>query len=288
MTTRRIVFLSQDDMGHYVCDDDVALPAFAARDIEVETISWRADADWSQFDAVIVRSTWDYQRDAGAFFAALSAIDAKTRLANSLPTLRWNMDKHYLQQLADNGVATVPTRFGHGLTTAALAELRAGDTREWVIKPTISAGAERTFRISVDASEDRLADITAAHAASDWMWQPFLEQIVAEGEFSLFYFNGHFSHAIVKKPKTGDFRVQEEFGGDIRAFAPEPSMLDCGRSVLAALSETPLYARVDIVRDADRWLLIELELIEPSLYLRTDPVAGERFADAVVNWLSTT
>ncbi|MEL7296658.1 MAG: hypothetical protein AAGJ86_03290 [Pseudomonadota bacterium] len=287
MATRRIVFLSQDDMGHYVCDDDVALPAFTARDLAVETISWRADADWSQFDAVIVRSTWDYQRDADAFFDALTIIDAQTRLANPLAMMRWNMDKHYLQGLADKGVVTVPTRFGHGLTQAALADLRAADGREWVIKPTISAGADRTFRIPVDASEELSTEIVAAHADSDWMWQPFLNQVVAEGEYSLFYFSGDFSHAIVKKPKTGDFRVQEEFGGDIRTFEPEPSMLDCGRSVLAALSETPLYARVDIVRDGNRWLLIELELIEPSLYLRTDPPAGERFADAVVDWLST-
>lgn len=283
----RVVFLSQDDMAGYVCDDDVAVPECAALGIEVDTVSWRAEADWSGYDAVIVRSTWDYQRAPDAFLAALARIDAATRLANPLELMRWNLDKRYLGELAGKGVPVVPTEFGEALDRDRLAALLAAASAECVIKPAISAGAERTFRVLPDADAAYRDDIVAAHAASAWMWQPFLPQIVDPGEYSLFYFNGAFSHAIIKTPKPGDFRVQEEFGGDIRRIEAPPAMRAAADTVLAALDHDTLYARVDLVDDgAGGYWLIELELIEPSLYLRKDAAAPARFARAVSEWLA--
>ncbi|MEM7611673.1 MAG: hypothetical protein AAF270_08355 [Pseudomonadota bacterium] len=284
---KRIVFLSQDSMDGYVCDDDLALPAFADASLVVDTLSWRrTDVDWAAYAAVIVRSTWDYQRAPEAFFAALQSIDQQTRLANPLPMMRWNMDKHYLAGLAEQGVATVPTTFGRNLDAAMLDRLLSAHAGECVIKPVISAGAERTYRLSSDADAATREEIVQAHASGAWMWQPFIADIIAEGEYSLFYFDGEFSHAIVKKPQQGDFRVQEEFGGLISAIAAPSDMRSMADRVMSVLEATPLYARVDLVRgDADQWWLIELELIEPSLYLRTDRQAPHRFAKAVREWI---
>ena len=112
----RVVFLSQDSMDGYVCDDDVAVPACAELGIEIETVSWRADVDWSDYDAVIVRSTWDYQRHAEAFLDALARIEGATRLANARELMRWNLDKRYLADLQPRGLPIVPTDFGQGMT----------------------------------------------------------------------------------------------------------------------------------------------------------------------------
>ena len=285
----RVVFLSQDSMDGYICDDDVAVPACAELGIEVETLSWRADVDWSAYDAVIVRSTWDYQRHAAAFLDVLARIEGATRLANARELMRWNLDKRYLAELEARGVPIVPTEFGEGMTTEALDARLADMTRECVIKPAVSAGAERTYRVTPDASAGRRAEIVAGHADSVWMWQPFLPQIIDPGEYSLFYFNGVYSHAISKTPKAGDFRVQEEFGGDIRLIDAPEAMRAASDHVMANLDSDTLYARVDLVDDGDGgYWLIELELIEPSLYLRKDPGAPARFAQAIADWLAAS
>lgn len=286
---RRVAFLSQDSMDGYVCDDDVAVAPFADAGLDVETLSWRADVDWSGFDAVIVRSTWDYQNAHQAFFDTLRRISAVTRLANPLALMRWNMDKRYLAELARDGVATVPTVFGEGLAPGQLPGMLETVTEPHVIKPVISAGAERTYRIAPGMSEAQLAPIVDAHKQSAWMWQPFLTRITSEGEYSLFYFSGEFSHAILKTPQSGDFRVQEEFGGHIQSVVPVAELRAAADHTLSCIDETPLYARVDLVRGNrdDAWQLIELELIEPSLYLRMDERAPARFADAVNAWLAT-
>lgn len=283
----RVAFLSQDSMEGYVCDDDVAIPECAKLGIHVDTVSWRADVDWSGYDAVIVRSTWDYQRHAEAFLAKLEHIDAATRLANPVGLMRWNLDKRYLRELEDRGVPIVPTTFGEGLTASALDARLAEADGECVIKPTVSAGAERTFRVAPDADAAYRNEIAHAHADSAWMWQPFLQQVVDPGEYSVFYFSGACSHAIIKTPKSGDFRVQEEWGGDIRLIDAPEAMRAAAARVLAAVDADTLYARVDLVDDGagDYWL-IELELIEPSLYLRKDPAAPARLAGAIAGWLA--
>lgn len=287
MTT--IAFLSQDSMEGYVCDDGLALEPLAERDIKVETVSWRSDQDWSRFAAAIVRSTWDYQRYPSQFFQRLRAIDAATRLANSLDLMQWNMDKRYLAELAREGVATVPTVFGEGLAPGQLAAMIEALDEPHIIKPAISANAERTYPVQPGMPAEEIEAISAAHASSVWMWQPFLNNILSEGEYSLFYFNGALSHSIVKVPKSGDFRVQEEHGGDIVGCEPAPDLLQAADAVMAALDAPPLYARVDLVRSNrnDGWQLIELELIEPALYFRTATGAADRFAASVADWLKT-
>ncbi len=269
-------------------DDYLSHTSLAERGWKVETISWRNPAiDWSQFACAIIRSTWDYQKDLPAFLDTLEEIASATWLLNPLPIVRWNADKTYLRDLQSRGARIVPTIWSE-------EPIEPNDLIRWtdelqsdelVIKPTVSANADRTVRLSGDQFSPELA---STFVGRSYMVQPFMRGIEDEGEFSLFYFNGEYSHAIVKKPKPQDFRVQEEHGGLIRPTSPSPDLLRAGEEALRLVGATLLYARVDFVCDGDAFALMELELIEPSLYLRTDEAAPQRFADAVVRCLATS
>ncbi|MEL6214986.1 MAG: hypothetical protein AAFQ99_04840 [Pseudomonadota bacterium] len=284
---KRVVFLSQDSMDGFVSDDALAIEPFADQGLEVETVSWRADVDWSVYDAVIVRTPWDYMHAPDAFLAMIDRISDATRLANPAALMRWNLDKRYLSELKEQGVPVVPTEYGTALTADRLNALLSAFPAGAVIKPVISAGSKDTFALKPPIDAHTRQQVLEAHRESAYMWQPFVRSVVEEGEYSLFFFSGAFSHCIVKRPKQGDFRVQEEFGGEIVAIEATPEQLAVARKVLNALPETLLYARVDLVRgEQDEWWLIELEIIEPSLYLRTDEAAATRFARAAAAWLS--
>ena len=273
-------------MAGYVSDDELAVPALERLDWSVDTLSWRRnDVRWGDYDAVIVRTTWDYQRAPVAFLDVLGRIDSATRLANPLELMRWNLAKTYLRELDARGVATVPTEWGEGLDEQALRALAARAGGEFVLKPVISGGADGTFRVDPARVDTVIEPILEWHREGSWMAQPFLPEVVSEGEYSLFYFGGEYSHAILKTPVEGDFRVQEEHGGIIRGIDPESSLAEAGGRALAALPQAPLYCRVDMIRDGARgWLVIEVELIEPSLYFRTSDIAANRFAAAVDRW----
>jgi glutathione synthase/RimK-type ligase-like ATP-grasp enzyme len=159
--------------------------------------------------------------------------------------------------------------------------------RELVIKPVVGANADDTFRLAKTADNADLEQVVMTFANKPFMAQPFMSGIVREGEFSLFFFAGEYSHAILKSPKANDFRAQEEHGGLIQAIEAEPLLVCRAQQAAAAIAPLPLYARVDMVRTADNdFVVMELELVEPSLYLRMDPAAPERFAAAVDSWMS--
>jgi glutathione synthase/RimK-type ligase-like ATP-grasp enzyme len=287
-TARRCAFLSMASLADFVCDDELACEPFRARGWEVETVDWRrAGVDWRAYGAVIIRSAWDYQSDPEAFLAVLAAIErAGTPLANSARLVRWNLRKSYLHELAARAVRIVPTLSGRGGDPAQLQRWRRRlASAELVVKPLIGANAGHTYRIGPAIAAADFAAITAAFADRDYLVQPFMQNVIEEGEYSLFYLGGAYSHAILKTPGPRDFRVQEEHGGVIRAADPEPALRASARSTLAALPEAPLYARADFVRDGSgSFALMELELIEPSLYLRMDAGAPERFARAFADW----
>lgn len=254
----------------------------------VEKIPWsRTGEDWARFDAVVIRTTWDYQNDPDAFLTALESIQRSgARLENSLELVRWNLAKTYLRDLADRGIAVVPTEWGTDPTLEQA--LRWTESYgSWVIKPVVSASAIDTFKLSTMTPRAGLLAALGRFAGRDFMVQPFLEEIAEEGEYSLFFFGGELSHTVLKSPERGDFRVQEEFGGRVRAVQPEPLLLERATEVLAVLDpepglqQKPLYARIDMVRSAEDYLVMEVELIEPSFYLRYDPEAAQRFATAL-------
>jgi len=282
----RCAFLTLEDSTGFVIDDELAYPALAALGWQVEAVSWRTrSCDWRVYDAVVIRSTWDYIDDPGAFLTVLSEIEgAGILLFNPLDLVRWNIRKTYLRDLAQRGVPVVPTIWNERFIPRELPGLfeRVG-SGQIVIKPVIGLNARAVFRVNARDGGQLPSELSAHYAEREFMVQPFLSDVITEGEFSLFYFNGRLSHAILKTPKAHDFRVQEEHGGVLRRIETESDLRAVGDIALRALDSVPLYARADFVRanDSHGFWLMELELIEPSLYLRMEPGAPERFAQAL-------
>lgn len=286
---RRVAFLTLHDPTGFVIDDDRASEPLARRGVAVETLPWDcAGVDWKRYDLVVVRSTWDYQHHAERFLATLAAIEQSgTPLHNSLAIVRWNMRKTYLHDLAVQGVAVVPTTWRERLSPGELVPLfESLQTDEAVIKPVMSGNAQGAWRLDRAGAGAHAAEIETYYAHRALMLQPFERGILAEGEFSLIYFNGALSHSILKVPKRGDFRVQEEHGADILAVTAEPALLAAGAAAMKAIGQRLLYARADLVRHGDEFRVMELELVEPAIYLRMDPGAPDRFADAITSLIA--
>jgi len=283
---RQCCFLSMDSLADYVSDDELAIEPLRELGWNVETVSWRdKTVDWNDFEAVVIRTPWDYQREPEAFLEVLRKIDeSEARLENSLEIVEWNFSKLYLRELENNGIKIVPTLWGEGKIDETLFQswLEHFGTDEIVVKPIVSATAEFTYRLRNFTTE-----LTEIFPKRKYMIQPFMPNIVGEGEFSLFYFGGEYSHTILKTPKPKDFRVQEEHGGIIQPAAPTKKLLDAARKVFEFIEPLPLYARIDFVRDTGGdFALMELELIEPALYFRMDKDAPQRFALVFNNWMN--
>jgi len=284
--------LSMDCLDDFEAYDHLIEPHLLELGWQVEVVSWREDnIDWNKYGAVIIRTPWDYQEDAPAFLNVLERIDQSTaHLENSLAIVRWNIDKVYLKALEKLGVNLVPTLWRDALK--ANESITPDDLNQYfthfiqeqiVLKPRISANADNTFWLTKHNAMQSLTEMNAAFAERDFMIQPFMEHILSEGEFSLFYFNGEYSHAILKTPKDNDFRVQEEHGGRLTTIEPEASLVEHANQCMKAISQihqTPLYARVDFVRHQNGFALMEAELIEPSLYFNMDVQSPLRFAQA--------
>ncbi len=281
-------FLTTADLTGFVTDDDLAIPPLAARGWHVEHVPWRSDTDWNRFDAVVVRSTWDYQASPAQFLAVLERIDAsRARLANDLEVMRWNMDKRYLRDLERDGVAIPRSIWLPRLTDSDMPRLFAElQTNEIIIKPVVSANADHTYRVRREERGCRPEEIVDVFEERACIVQPFLPRVLDEGEYSVIFFLGEVSHTIVKTPKRGDFRVQEEHGGLITRVDASDALLDAAHRALARVTPVPLYARADFVHDEGGFLLMELEMIEPSLYFRKDESAAARFADALASWMA--
>lgn len=248
-------------------------------------IDWTKARDFDSFDLVTPLLAWGYPRDCPCWFALLDRLESDgIPVSNPVSILRWNSDKAYLAELDAAGIPSVPTILSAVLDPEALDSARAAFGVDiLVIKPPISGGADGTFRL---ASGER---IPGSVAGQRMMIQPYLPNIAEEGEYSLFYFGGKFSHAIIKRPAKGDFRVQEQYGGVEQAIEAPSGALSLAQDAFAATAAitgtgTLAYARVDLLRDGDGvFRLMELELIEPSLFLQFAPDRGTAFAEALLS-----
>ncbi|WP_295196512.1 transporter [uncultured Brevundimonas sp.] len=235
------------------------------------------------YDLILPVIAWGYHRDHGRWLKACATWrEAGLAVANPAEVLRWNSDKTYLARLADKGVPIPLTRWTDRVTQdqldAAFAETGAPML---IVKPTVSAGAFRTLRLMPG---EALKDAPEGAA----IIQPYLKSIETEGETSLLFFGGRFSHAVNKRPAAGDFRIQVQFGGLYTAVTPDAAAMALAEQVLTVIDEPLLYARIDMARDdAGRWVLMEAELIEPDFYLDHDPANGAGFAEAVKARLET-
>ncbi|MHB1212345.1 MAG: ATP-grasp domain-containing protein, partial [Candidatus Nanopelagicales bacterium] len=273
-------------------EDRLAIPALAALGITGVPAVWDDPGiDWSAFDAVVLRETWDYVEARDAFLAWLEQVDAVTRMLNPPAVVRWNTDKRYLRVLADAGVPTVPTAFIEPGDGAAGWAPPAG-CHDFVVKPAVSAGSRDTVRYATDG-DLRAAREHARRLVADGrtvMVQPYLDAVDTEGETALLFLGGEFSHAIRKGAllergvvgaKVGGLFVQEQIG----PRDATPAHMAVAEAALAAVPGGPgvlLYARVDLIPDATGApMLLELELAEPSLFLSHAPGSADRLARAV-------
>lgn len=285
----RCAFLTMDNLDEFEVYDELLLEPMANLGWSVEMVSWRSPkVDWNRFEVVIIRSPWDYQQDVDRFIEVLKDIDeSSARLENPLPLILWNIDKTYLRDLETDGILIVPTLWGEQLSDRNLEDaFQKFKVDELIIKPTVSANADNTFRVPVGMNKVLKKNILKVFEERPYMIQPFMQAIVDEGEFSLFYFGGEYSHTILKTPGTGDFRVQEEHGGSLHSVEPEKQLLYRARQTMDLLKPQPLYARADYVRTPDNdFALMELELIEPSLYFNMDKESPHRFARIFDDWM---
>ncbi|EGF92967.1 hypothetical protein ABI_14060 [Asticcacaulis biprosthecium C19] len=265
---------------------DAYREALAGIDAEIFDQPW-SEPVTQDFDLIVPLVAWGYHNDPDGFRAAMQRLaDDKRRVFNPPEIVAWNVDKRYLRDLAEAGVRIIPTLFVEQLTNDDIARARAdfGDTL--VLKPVVSAGAKNTVVWQGDTALPGETDVegkVAGPPQGPAMIQPFMESVQSEGEWSLLYFAGAFSHAVLKTPKSGDFRSQPDYDARLQLKWPPVEASDLAEAALDFIGrDRLLYARVDMVRDAEgRFCLMELELIEPDLYLTYDLEASMRFKDAV-------
>ena len=266
-------------------DDRLLLPALAERGITAVPVAWDDPAvDWRRFDAAVMRRAWNYHLEHERFDGWLRAMEAAgVRLWNSPALLRWNADKRYLLELAARGVPIAHTRVVEAGDGGSLdAVLESAGWLDAVVKPVVSASAHDTWRVQRPATAEQEGRFRAQRAERAQLVQRFIPQVQQEGEWSLVFFGGAFSHAVMKRPAAGDFRVQHKHGGTSERRDPSPELLNDARAILSRVPFRTLYARVDGCAMAGRLMLMELELLEPSVFLHADPSAAGRFADAIV------
>jgi glutamate/tyrosine decarboxylase-like PLP-dependent enzyme/glutathione synthase/RimK-type ligase-like ATP-grasp enzyme len=291
-TRARIAFATDAQHADLTEDDRLAAGALGRRGIDVVPLVWsefptgaRGTGRSPDVDAVILRSTWDYHLRLGDFLEWIGRLERQgIPLWNPPGTVRRNVNKAYLLRLPERGVPVIPTlhlRRGSRASLAAILE-RQGWV-DAVIKPAVSGGAWNTWRTrATGGDEERFARHLAE---ADLLVQPYVHDVVSEGEWSLLFFDGRYSHAVLKRPGLGEFRVQEHFGGSVAPAEPDAALRAQAAAALAAANERTLYARVDGVVQEQLFHLNELELIEPTLFVGTCPGSAERFAQAVEGWL---
>jgi glutathione synthase/RimK-type ligase-like ATP-grasp enzyme len=257
---------------------DVEAEVLRRAGIEVEPRPWTDIGDLGEFNLVMPLVAWGYHLDPPRWHALLDRLERDAaKVLNPIPLLRWNSDKRYLAELGRKGVAVIPTRLVAALDEAALTDARREFGDKLVVKPPVSASADGTYRLGP-------GDPLPADAQfREMLVQPFLRSVAEEGEYSIMLFGGRFSHAVVKRPKAGDYRVQPHLGGTEEPCAPPPGAIELAQAALAAAPAEAAYARVDMVRDESGALaIIELELIEPSLWLQHAPDGGASFPNFVI------
>jgi hypothetical protein len=269
-------------------DDDAPLArALAARGVHVEPVVWDAPGvDWSRFAVTVIRNTWDYHHHRPRFLAWAEQVDARSTLVNPLAAIRWSTHKRYLRDLEARGIAIVPTAWVDGRSTRRLATIldeRGWDLSEraYVVKPAVSAGAENAIVFESGELARAQAHLDKIVQQGDVLVQPYVDSVEGYGERSLIFFEGHFSHAVRKCPALGGDPEDKPLRGSEQLVSPTDTELLFAASVLhkaAELTPPPAYARVDIAHDGDP-MLMELELVEPSLFFRQSPGSEARFAD---------
>ena len=266
-------------------DDEPLMEELQKRGYSSVRISWdEKNVDWSIFKCVVFRTTWDYFERYDQFSVWLEKVNKLTKLCNPLHIIKWNVDKHYLVDLEKQGIPIVPSRFLEaGSGEQIIQILEEMNWSEGVIKPCIAGGARLTYRINKENCEHVQQELQKWLDAEAFIIQPFMSHVMEVGEDTLMVMNGTYTHAIRKVAKPGDFRVQDDYGGTVHKLDPTPEQMELAEKTMAACGELLAYGRVDMVKDNNgNWVLMELEVIEPELWIRFDTASASPFADGIV------
>ncbi|MFN5149155.1 MAG: RimK family alpha-L-glutamate ligase [Flavobacteriia bacterium] len=270
-------------------EDQLVLDELKYRGYKVQRLSWDdSEMDWTATRYIIFRTTWDYFDRFAEFTEWLEKVRNKTTLMNSEALILWNLDKHYLAELEMKGVNIPPTFFIEKGNTHSLKELfeQSGWSKA-ILKPVVSGAARHTYVIEHRTLQQLEKLFKELITEESLMLQEFQHNIMSGGEISLILFNGEYSHSVLKKAKSGDFRVQDDFGGTVHDHSASDDEIAFAVKCLSHCPELPIYARVDLIRDNQNALALgELELIEPELWFRKDPNAAVLFADALEQCIS--
>lgn len=260
------------------------LPFLQNKGLDIESVIWDDPAvDWTKYDVALLKTPWDYHQKIDAFKAWLDKIESlNIRLLNDYKTVRWNLDKHYLKEIIADGFDVIPSAFleqgWQGDLFPLFEDLK---TDSIIIKPCVSGGSKNTIVVHKDEVDDCYAQVVSLLTDGAYIVQPLMNE-VQNGEWSYTFFNGEYSHTILKKPKAGDFRVQQIYGGSIDTLYPTEAEIAHAATYVARYAKDCLYARVDGLMVNGHFVLMELELIEPYLYLSYGENAIEKYYQAIV------
>jgi len=286
-------YVNPDKVNTYVQDilddDDLIIQALADRGLSVIRVDWAdPDYDWSKAKIAIFRTTWDYFERFEEFMKWFNKVKNIVHFINPIELIIWNLDKHYLQDLSNKGVNITDTKFVESGEQITLSKLfhDAGWT-DAILKPAVSGSARHTYRLSENNLADHEEIFQRLIAKESMLLQPFQNSVLKRGEVALMYFDGNYSHAILKVAQPGDFRVQSEFGGMVHNYTPTAEEVILGEKTIQACSPIPTYARVDIIEDNfGIAAVMELEIIEPELWFRYYPAAANAMANAIVKHIT--
>jgi len=261
-------------------EDDKLLNFLKEKGLNIEKVIWNDERiKWEDYSLAILKSPWDYFDLIEDFYSWLDHLEAKNiKLLNPIEVVRWNANKQYLQEIEAAGLKITPSFFIQNKESVNLEHFfEKFNTNKLIVKPCVSGGAKNTFKVTVDNVNEVNQKLNLLIQDEDFIIQPFLPEILENGEWSFVFFNGAYSHSLIKQAKPGDFRVQPAHGGSVHPQKPSEELIATAQQYVTLFAKDCLYARVDGTFVNGEFLLMELELIEPFLFLNTETENYERY-----------
>ena len=279
----KIGILTCINLPNLLPSEEFLIPALTKKNHSATAVIWDdVSVQWSDFDLLIFRNTWDYYEKQAAFDIWLNKIDALgIKCLNSIKTIQKNKHKFYLKELQNHGTSIIPTVFIDKTTTLDLQKIIPKHWQKAVIKPAYSGGSYQTMLfdiVDIDVVNKKYQSIAAE---KELLLQDFIPEIETVGETSFIFFNKKFSHCVNKMPIKGDFRVQNQFGGSYTIVHPSQELIDKAQKIVNTFDEDLLYARIDCIVVDNNLLLMEVECLEPDLYFELFPAAKDKFIEAI-------
>jgi glutathione synthase/RimK-type ligase-like ATP-grasp enzyme len=280
--------IDDDYHGNILLEDNILIEAIQKQGLNARRVAWDDSTfDWSKTSLAVIRATWDYFHRIDEFKKWLLKVKEQTTLVNPYSTINWNLDKRYLRDLSNRDVNIPETQFIEQGDKRSLSNIcTQTGWNKWVLKPAISGAARHTYLIdngSINRHESLFKELVMKETMLLQRYQPSVTEL---GEWTLVLINGKYTHAVLKKAKPGDFRVQDDFGGTVHDHIATPEEIAFAEKAMSVVNPVPMYGRVDIIRDVNGNLAVqELELIEPELWFRNCPQAATLLAGHLANYL---